>query len=204
MTSPPDTSRWFGALPVPDALEGPRIVVRPFEQSDAPTLQRAIAESREHLRPWMPWADTHQQIEETLHFCALSKGHWLAREAFGGGMFSKADGGFLGGIGLHPRDWQARVFEIGYWLRPSATGHGYTREGVRLLSRLAFESLRANRIFIRCDAQNDRSRKVAEACGYTFEGRLRRDALTPQGALRDTLIFSLIREEYEERVKGEG
>lgn len=196
-----DTGKlYLGALAVPDRLEGSRIVIRPFEPSDLRAFQEAVEESREHLRPWMPWAEGHRTPEESLDFIARTKAQWIMREQVGGGLFLKEDGRLLGGIGLHPRDWKARIFEIGYWLRPSATGHGYVREGVMVLSRLAFDVLGANRVLIRCDAHNERSRRVAEACGYTFEGHHRRDAITPAGTLRDTLYFSLLREEYEARL----
>jgi RimJ/RimL family protein N-acetyltransferase len=71
------------------------------------------------------------------------------------------------------------------------------REGVAVMTKLAFETLAANRVEIRCDSRNDRSRRVAEGSGFTFEGRYRRDSLTPDGLLRDTLVFSMLREEYE-------
>src|SRR5439155_26392661 len=108
----------------------------------------------------------------------------------------RADGQLLGGAGLHPRDWAARGFEIGYWLRPDATGQGYTREAAAALTRLGFDTLEAERVVIRCDAENTRSARVAESLGYALEGRLRHDARTPAGALRDTLLFSMIRAEY--------
>ena len=68
-TSPIDT-RYWGALEVPDRLEGARVIVRPFERQDAAAINAAIHESREHLRPWMPWASGHQTVEETLNFVA--------------------------------------------------------------------------------------------------------------------------------------
>jgi len=106
-----------------------------------------------------------------------------------------ADGGYLGGIGLRT-DWQALVFEIGYWLRSTVTGHGYISEAVRLLARFTFEELGANRLMIRCDARNDRSRHVPERLGFPLEARLRNDALDPAGQPRDTLVFALIPEDY--------
>jgi RimJ/RimL family protein N-acetyltransferase len=191
-----------GALDVPDRLVGARVVLRPFERADVPALREAIEESREHLRPWLLWADGHRTPEETFDFAATQKAEWISRAGFGCGVFLREDGGVLGGSGLHVRDWAARRFEIGYWLRVGATGHGYVREAVALLSRLAFERLGANRVVIRCDAKNRPSRRVAEACGYTLEGRHRRDGLAPGGGLRDTLVFAMLREEYEAALPG--
>ena len=191
-----------GALDLPDRLVGARVVLRPFERGDVPALRAAIEESREHIRPWLPWADGHRTSEETYDFAARQKADWIGRRGFGCGVFRRDDGRVLGGSGLHVLDWAARRFEIGYWLRVGATGHGYIREAVALLSRFAYERLGANRIVIRCDAQNDPSRRVAEACGYALEGRHRRDLLTRGGDLRDTLVFAMLREEYEAALPG--
>jgi ribosomal-protein-serine acetyltransferase len=186
-----------GALDIPDRLVGARIVLRPFEAGDVPALRAAIAESRQHLRRWMPWADGHETAEETETFVEAQRAGWAGRTGFGCGIFLRADGRVLGGSGLHVLDWAARRFEIGYWLRVGATGRGYVREAVAVLSCFAFDTLGANRVVIRCDADNDRSRRVAEASGYTLEGRHRRDSLRPTGGLRDTLMFAMVREEYE-------
>jgi RimJ/RimL family protein N-acetyltransferase len=56
--------------------------------------------------------------------------------------------------------------------------------------------LNANRVEIRCDARNTRSRSVAERCGYVLDGTLRRDTITTDGHLRDTLVFSMLPDEY--------
>ncbi|WP_256205508.1 GNAT family N-acetyltransferase, partial [Calditerricola satsumensis] len=46
---------------------------------------------------------------------------------------------------LHPLSAHLalRVFEIGYWLRRTARGHGYAAETVQVLTRFAFEELKA-------------------------------------------------------------
>src|SRR5688572_26517478 len=193
---------YAGALDVPDRLVGARVVLRPFERADVPALRTAIEESRTHIRPWLPWADGHRTPEETYDFAAKQRAGWVGRTNFGCGVFLRADGSLLGGSGLHVHDWAARRFEIGYWLRVGATGHGYVREAVALLSRLAFDSLGANRVEIRCDVGNTASRRVAEASGYAYEGSRRRDALATNGELRDTLVFAMLREEYEAALPG--
>lgn len=199
---PPYDTHYVGALEVPDRLVGVRLVVRPFRRDDVPALRAAVEESRQHIGPWLPWATGHQTPAETLDFVAKQRGHWIARESFGAGVFLRSNGTLLGGAGLHPRDWQVPSFEIGYWLRATATGRGYMREAVVLLTRLAFDTLAAQRVLIRCDARNERSRRVAEACGYTYEGCTRRDTRDSVGGLRDTLHFGLLREEYDAALPG--
>jgi RimJ/RimL family protein N-acetyltransferase len=175
-----------------DELAGERVLVRPYRIEDAEALREAVAESREHIRPWLPFADAHQTIEETRDWITHRVADWLLREDMGTGVFLREDGAYLGGLGVHPRSWEIGFFEIGYWLRASAEGHGYMREAVSLLVEFAARDLLASRLEIRCDARNARSAGVAESLGFKREGHLRNGLHAPTGGMRDTLIFGLI------------
>lgn len=175
-----------------EELRGERVLVRPYREDDAQALYEAVHESREHIRPWLPFADEHQTVDESRDWIIHSMADWLLRNAMTVGVWELATNRYLGGSGIHPRNWESRYFEIGYWLRASAPGHGYMTETARLLTDFCFEHLAANRVEIRCDEQNVRSAAVARRLGFVPEARLRHDGLTPDGKLRDTLIFSMI------------
>lgn len=180
-------------IPMFDELRGERVLVRPYRVEDAEALREAIAESREHLRPWMLFADLHQTVEESRDWITTKISDWLLRKDLTVGIWEASEGGrYLGGTGLHPRDWAIPYFEIGYWIRVSAEGHGYMAEAVQLLVDFAFGSLGANRLEIQCDERNERSAAVARRLGFTQEGLLRNDDKGMDGSLRNTLVFSLI------------
>ncbi len=195
--------KYLTLIPIFEELCGERLIVRPYRLEDAEGLREAVEESREHIRPWLPFADAHQTLEESRDWINQQRANAILRKTINCGLFAIGSGRFLGGLGIMPRDWEIRYFEIGYWLRKSATGRGYMREAVAVMTRLAFDTLGANRVMIRCDARNERSRRVAEGCGFVFEGCHRRDSLAVDGTLRDTRFFSLIREEYEARTSTE-
>ena len=179
-------------IPLFEELRSERIIVRPYRESDAQSLFEAVAESRDHLRPWLPFADEHQTVEESRDWILQQVASWVLREDLIPGIWEAATGRFLGGSGLHPRNWETRYFEIGYWLRASATGQGYITEAVQLLSDYAFSTLAATRVEIRCDERNVRSAAVAQRLGFVQEARLRNEQLAAGGVLRNTLIFALI------------
>ncbi|HLJ81827.1 MAG TPA: N-acetyltransferase, partial [Ktedonobacterales bacterium] len=54
--------------PMFDELRGQRALVRPYHEADASELFQAIIESREHLLPWLPFADAYQGIEDAKEF----------------------------------------------------------------------------------------------------------------------------------------
>jgi RimJ/RimL family protein N-acetyltransferase len=183
-------------LHVPTELMGERILVRRLRDEDAPEMHVAIQESREHIRPWLPWADMHPSVDDTIEFIRRTQSQWALRESFGMGIFA-LHGQFLGGVGIHPRNWQIPSMEIGYWISKGAEGNGYVTEATKLVTGLGFECLKAQRIMIRCDARNVRSKAVPERLGYTFEGTMRHDIVDADGVPRDSLVYSLIPEEYE-------
>jgi ribosomal-protein-serine acetyltransferase len=178
-------------IPLFEELRGERVIVRPYRESDAQALFEAIGESRDHLRPWMPFADAHQTIEETRDWLIHEAANWMLRENMVVGIWDVATNRYLGGSGLHIRNWEGGYFEIGYWLRASAEGRGYITETVRLLTDYAFSTLAAQRVEIRCDERNTRSAAVPRRLGFVQEGRLRNDERATDGTLRTTLIFAL-------------
>ena len=180
-------------IPLFEELRSPRVVVRPYRLDDADVLFAAVEESRQHIWPWLPWGEQHLTVDDSRDFILRSQAKWLLREEdLNLGVFEAASGHYLGGSGLHARKWEIPAFEIGYWLRASAEGHGYIAEAVRLLTDFAFESLGAQRVWIRCDARNTRSAAVAERLGFVREAHLRNDGRSADGTVRSTFVFSLI------------
>ena len=59
----------------------------------------------------------------------------MKREDLTFALFERKTGRFLGATGLHRPNWEARIFEIGYFQRTSAVGHGFMTEA--LISAIA-------------------------------------------------------------------
>ncbi|MDQ3810395.1 MAG: GNAT family N-acetyltransferase [Chloroflexota bacterium] len=183
-------------IDLPDELLGPRVRLRPYDEADAPRLWQAIDSSREHLAAWLPWVGTYGTPDDARAEARRLRARWLLRDDLVVGIFDRASGELLGGSGLSRIDWQIRRFEIGYWLRQSALGHGYITEAVEVLTRFAFDQLGAQRVLIRMDARNTRSRAVPERLGFVYEGCLRNELADVHGNPRPIDVFALIPEDY--------
>lgn len=183
-------------LSLPDQLVGERVLVRPYADEDAAGLWDAIQASKAHLAPWLTWVNEHQRLEDTLEYVRRARASWLLREDLPVAIVARETGQIVGGSGLHHVNWRINLFEIGYWLRQDAEGRGYVHETVQLLSRLAFNELGANRVQLRIDTANVRSRRVAERLGFVLEGTLRRSAPRLDGPPADMDVFALLPEEF--------
>ena len=180
----------------PALIETERLLIRPPQLGDGADVNAAIAETFDDLRRWMAWARRLPTVEETEEHCRHAHAAFLAGDDIPLYVFQRNDGAFVAASGLHPRDPDVPRFEIGYWCRASAQGHGYVTEAVRAITRAGFETMRANRIEIRCDPCNERSRRVAERAGYRLEGELHNEQRAPDGQLRNTLVFALLPHEF--------
>ncbi|HEX8221340.1 MAG TPA: GNAT family N-acetyltransferase [Chloroflexia bacterium] len=179
-------------IPIFEELRSERLTVRPYRVEDAEGLKEAVDESREHVRPWLPFADDHQTVERSLDWINQQRAAVILRKSINCGLFELESGRYLGGLGIMPHDWEIRYFEIGYWLRKSAEGHGYMTEAVRLVVDYLFGELQAQRIEIQCDERNTHSANVARRLGFVQEGCTRNDSRATDGSIRNTLVFSLI------------
>jgi N-acetyltransferase len=89
------------------------------------------------------------------------------------------------------------VAEIGHaWLEPSAQRTAVFTATALLLATHAFETWRIHRLVLRTDARNARSRAAIERLGGRFEGILRSHLPAADGIVRDTAMFSIVRDEW--------
>ena len=96
---------------------------------DADAIARAVGESLEHLKPWMPWADA-QSADATFQRGRLrNQPHQRERaEEWQYGLFDRRDDAFLGAFGLMTRRGPGTL-EIGYWLHVDAGEQGTRHRG---------------------------------------------------------------------------
>ena len=89
--------------------------------------------------------------------------------------------------------WDA--YELSYQLYDAAfAGRGYTTEAVQLLVDHLFATKKRNRIQLVIVPGNGASKRIAEKCGFTYEGRLR-GAFFNDGRNHDVDMFGLLRDD---------
>jgi RimJ/RimL family protein N-acetyltransferase len=90
-----------------------------------------------------------------------------------------------------------RRVEIGWtWLARPWQRTGINVEAKYLMLRHAFEALRLNRVELMTDVLNAASRKAIRGIGATEEGILRRHMVTSRGRIRDSVIHSIVADEW--------
>ena len=179
-------------IDLPESIETERLIIRPCMPGDGKDVYNSIQRSKEELKPWMAFAHKDQSLEEVEEGVRESYAKYILREDLRLHIYSKETNEFIGSTGLHSIDWKVRVFEIGYWCDSNHTGKGYITESTTALIKFAKETLQANRIEIRVDTKNTKSRSIPEKLGFALDGILKNESLSADGdTLRDMCIYSL-------------
>lgn len=98
-------------------------------------------------------------------------------------------------IGIDP---MRQVLEIGgTYYRPKLRGTGFNRRIKDMMLRRAFDC-GIRRVEFRVDRRNARSQAAMKKLGAVREGVLRADRITWTGHVRDTVLFAILNDEYEE------
>lgn len=108
-----------------------------------------------------------------------------------------SDGKVTGMTTFYGIDQTVPKLFIGYtWNAASTQGTGMNPESKRLLLRHAFEDLGCATVRFETHHLNFQSRGAIERLGAHLDGVLRRDRVMPDGSLRDTYTYSILREEW--------
>jgi RimJ/RimL family protein N-acetyltransferase len=110
---------------------------------------------------------------------------------------SLSDNQIIGSTRFYEMYLDHKRLSIGYtWYIPAVWGTAVNVECKLLLLQYAFEKLEMNRIEFFIDARNTRSRAAVKKLGATEEGILRQHIILEDGYIRDTVIYSILKNEW--------
>ncbi len=168
--------------------------MRPLRFIDKRAWDLSRSKNREWLTPWeatRPEIDSHLALPTFFGMVQSYRRDGQALRSISLGIWLKENGGevFIGQITLGGIVFGAmRGGHIGYWIDQSYANKGYTSRAVSLLTEFGLDDLALHRIEINLRPENDASKRVAEKCGYIFEG-IRPRYLHIAGAWRDHLTY---------------
>jgi RimJ/RimL family protein N-acetyltransferase len=173
----------------PVTLTGAHVILEPAADRHVGDLLAAAQDDTvwEHL----PWPRPHTEAE----VAAMLEDE--RRIALPFAQLEAATGRAVGITTYRDVDERHRTLEIGgTWL-----GRPWWRTAINTEAKLlflghAFETLGANRVAIKTDIRNERSQAAIARLGAVREGVVRHQYVRRDGTLRDTVLYSLIPEEW--------
>jgi RimJ/RimL family protein N-acetyltransferase len=174
-------------------LESRLVRLEPLDETHLPALSLAAADGRlwelfftsvpspDRLQTWFNTAMEMQQQGRAVAFA----------------IRHLPSGNIIGSTRFCNMDTANKRVEIGYtWYAESMQRSGVNTHCKLLLLQHAFEAWQCNAVEFRTDWLNQRSQAAIERLGAKRDGILRRHMIMPDGRVRDTVVYSILLDEW--------
>ena len=153
-------------------------------------LFELVDKQRAYMAEWLNWVDVSNCPEDM--YPHLNKSY----ETKNSNYYIIFENKIVGSISFVAFSEANKMAEIGYWLSRDYNGRGIVTNAVKVFEVLGFKDLGLNRIEIRVDVDNKKSRAIPERLGYVSEGILRKSYIL-RGVPRDIVVYSKLKSEWE-------
>ncbi|MEX8548772.1 MAG: GNAT family N-acetyltransferase [Mucilaginibacter sp.] len=117
-------------------------------------------------------------------------------------VFDKRRQKYAGSTRFYDINLPYNSLQLGFtWYGSQFQGTGLNKHCKFLLLRFAFEQMGMERVEFRADNNNKRSIAAMQSIGCTIEGVLRSHLPLPDGTRRNTIVLSILKEEWFGTVK---
>ena len=182
----------------PVILEGQRVKLVPLENAHFPELLEIGKQEKIWEFISINGADQAVLLQH-LKSAVLKR---ATGEQYPFTVIDKVQNRIIGSTLFHNIYTEHRKLEIGWtWYDPAYWRTGYNRECKLLLLTHCFEKLKTIRVQLVTDENNHRSRTAILGIGATFEGILRNERIRANGAYRNTAMYSIIEQDWDNAKK---
>ena len=180
-------------------LEDDRVLLRPLKESDIEFLLPYALNEQD------TWIYSHKSAkgeEGMRNYINTALTNRAAGKEYPFIVFDKKTQLYAGSTRFYDIQPDNDMLQLGYtWYGEAYRGTGLNKHCKFLILQLAFETLGMLRVEFRADARNERSIAAMKSIGCTVEGILRSNMWLEDGGRRDSIVLSILKEEWENGVK---
>jgi len=146
---------------------------------------------------WKSFVTIIPSISEMDKFIENSEKEYQNNFGISYAIIDKKDNKVVGSTRFIYTDFLNKSTEIGYTFLAESSQKSYVNtESKLLMLTYAFEEMKFNRVEMFTDFLNHNSRRAIERIGLKQEGILRNHLVMPNGRIRDSVLFSIISNEW--------
>jgi len=181
-------------------LENERVKLRPLEEND---IQYLLPYALNEPDTWFYSHRSARGENGMREYINSAIANRAAGKEYAFIVFDKTTGEYAGSTRFYDIQPENDMLQLGYtWYGEKYRGTGLNKHCKLLLLQLAFETLGMLRVEFRADARNERSIAAMKSIGCTVEGILRSNMWLEDGGRRDSVVLSILKDEWENGVKG--
>jgi RimJ/RimL family protein N-acetyltransferase len=175
-------------------LEDERVLLRPLVLEDWINLSAFVKEEPLLWKFALTPITTEQEFEQYITTAVESR---ILKTAYPFIVFDKLQNKYVGSTRFYDIQLNYSTTQLGYtWYSESTWGTGLNEHCKLLLLTFAFETIGFERVEFRADNRNKRSIAAMQKIGCTVEGILRNHLPTSDGTRRDSIVLSMLKNEW--------
>jgi RimJ/RimL family protein N-acetyltransferase len=175
-------------------LEDERLLLRPLVQADVENLSAYVMDEPTLWKYALTPITTTQEFQQYIATAVEARGLQTAYPFI---VFDKLQNKYVGSTRFYDIQLEASTTQLGYtWYSEKTWGTGLNEHCKLLLLSFAFETIGFERVEFRADNRNKRSIAAMQKIGCTVEGILRNHLPTSDGTRRDSIVLSMLKEEW--------
>src|SRR5579872_5768082 len=180
-------------------LEDDRALLRPLLESD---LENLLPYALNEPDTWKYSGISAKGEQGMRNYIATALNNRAAGKEYAFIVFDKATNEYAGSTRFYDIQPDNDTLQLGYtWYGEKYRGTGLNKHCKFLLLQFAFETLGMARVEFRADARNERSIAAMKSIGCTVEGILRSNMPLEGGGRRDSIVLSILKDEWDNGVK---
>jgi RimJ/RimL family protein N-acetyltransferase len=180
-------------------LEDDRVILRPIIIEDIDQLANYVMNEPEL---WKYSLVAINKVEDLKGYIEAAIDSRNNKTAYPFIVFDKQLNKYVGSTRFYDMQLSFETTQLGYtWYSKEVWGTGLNQHCKYLLLQFAFDQMGFKRVEFRADNDNKRSITAMQKIGCTIEGVLRSHLPKPDGTRRDSIVLSITKEEWEQKVK---
>ena len=180
-------------------LENERVLLRPLQLSDSSLLAHYVNEEPDLWQYSLAAITNTKDLEKYIQAAIEARGN---KSAYAFIVFDKLLDAYVGCTRFYDIQLNFQTTQIGYtWYSKKCWGTKLNENCKYLLLQFAFDQMGFERVEFRADNNNKRSIAAMQKIGCTVEGVLRNHLPMPNGKRRDSIVLSILKEEWNASLK---
>jgi len=180
-------------------LENERVLLRPLQLSDLPLLVHYIEEEPDLWKYSLVAIDNNADLENYIQTAIVARAN---KTSYAFIVFDKLLNEYVGCTRFYDMQLSFQTTQLGYtWYSKKCWGTKLNENCKYLLLEFAFDQMGLERVDFRADNNNKRSIAAMQKIGCMVEGLLRNHLPMPNGKRRDSIVLSILKEEWNASLK---
>ena len=180
-------------------LENENVLLRPLELSDIDNLLHFSINEPELWQYSLLPASNESELKHYIQV-ALEKRNLKTDYPFI--VFDKRTNLYAGSTRFYDIQLTNKTLQLGFtWYGKDFQGTGLNKNCKYLLLEFAFEKMNMERVEFRADNSNKKSIAAMKSIGCREEGILRSNGIRPNGERRDSIVLSILKDEWYNEIK---